>query len=77
MESILQFVPTVVFHQSTKRLIEEAFDAACRELPDENRSAQVHEIMVKRIMDAVREGERSIARLRELALAGIVNAEGA
>jgi hypothetical protein len=75
--SILRFVPTVVFHQSTEQLMDEAFDAACRELRDENQSEQVHEIVAKRIMDAVREGERSIARLREFALAGLVNAERA
>jgi hypothetical protein len=69
--SILPFIPIGVFDEATIRTIGHAFDAACKELHDTGQPAVVHEVMIKRIIVAVQQGERNAMRLRDAALTGL------
>jgi hypothetical protein len=53
------------------KLVGQAFDAACRELHDRGQPPIVQEILAKRIIDAVRRGERDPERLRDAALSAL------
>lgn len=55
----------------------DAFDAACKQLHKAGQPAQVYEIMAKRIVEAARNGERSVTVLRDAALAGLYRGTGA
>jgi hypothetical protein len=69
--AILPFIrPRSDFDDDVTRLMGEAFDAACKELHD-GHPDDLREIMAKRIIDAVRLGERDVVRLRRLALAAL------
>ncbi len=68
---ILPFIPRNVFDDAATRVMGEAFDAACKELHDTGQPELVHEVMAKRIIAAAQRGERSVARLRDIALAGL------
>ncbi len=72
---ILPFIPRNVFDDTTTRIMGEAFDAACKELYDTGQPELVHEVMAKRIIAAARKGERSVTRLRDIALAGLKDAK--
>jgi hypothetical protein len=48
-----------------------AFDAVCRELRDKGQPPIVQEVLAKRILNAVRCGERDPERLRDAALSAI------
>ena len=52
------------------KLMGEAFDAACRELLDKGQPPIVQEVLAKRILSAVRRGERDPERLRDAAAIG-------
>jgi hypothetical protein len=70
--SILPFLrPRGDFDDGLTKLMGEAFDAACRELHDKGQPSIVHEVMAKRIIDAVKRGERNRGRLRDVALSAI------
>ncbi len=71
MASIIPFIPRNVFDDAATRLMGEAFDAACKELHDTGQPELVHEVMAKRIIAAAQKGERSVARLRDITVAGL------
>jgi hypothetical protein len=67
--SILRFLrPRRDFDDALTKLMGEAFEAACRELHDGGQPPIVQEVMAKRIIDAVKRGERNPRRLRDAAL---------
>jgi len=47
----------------------EAFDGACKELHDKGQPKIVYEVIAKRIIEAVKNGERDPIRLRNAGLA--------
>ena len=53
------------------KLMGDAFAEACRELHDKGQPPIVQEVLAKRILNAVRRGERDPERLREAALSAI------
>jgi hypothetical protein len=69
--SIIPFIARGVFDETATRIIDEAFDAARKEMHDDGRSALVYEVMAHRIRTAARNGERDVTRLKDIALAGI------
>ena len=72
MASILPLVrKRCDFDDSLTNLMGEAFDAACRGLCDTGQPAIVQEVLAKRILAAVRSGERDPKRLRDGALSAI------
>ncbi len=71
MGSIIAFLPRGVFDDKTTRLMGDAFDSACVALHDKGQPTIVHEIMARRIIVAVRKGERNPRRLRDAALAAV------
>lgn len=69
MISIIPFLkPDAAFDADITKVMDDAFDAACRELHDTGQPHVVKEIMAKRIIDAVRNGERNPQRLCAKAL---------
>jgi len=75
LSAVVPFLPRNVFDDAATRLIGEAFDAACKELHDTGQPELVHEVMAKRIIAAAADGERNVARLRDIALAGLRDAK--
>jgi hypothetical protein len=71
--SILPFIlkDGNVFDDRMTRIIGDAFDGACSELRDAGQPAIVYEVIAKRIIDAARNGERDVVRLRDAGLAGL------
>jgi hypothetical protein len=70
MATILPFVRAKVqFDDETTRLMGEAFDAASVGLQDRGQPAIAYEIAAKRIIEAVKNGERDPTRLRDAGLA--------
>jgi hypothetical protein len=70
MATILPFVRAKVeFDDETTRLMGEAFDEASVSLQDRGQPAIAYEIAAKRIIEAVKNGERDPARLRDAGLA--------
>jgi hypothetical protein len=70
--SILPFIrPRSDFDDEITRIMGEAFDAACKEIPDAQARPVAHEAIARRIIDAARKGERDPARLRDIALAAL------
>jgi hypothetical protein len=59
------------FDDGTTALMGEAYQAACEALEGKQPDV-VREVLAKRILHAVRTGERDGQRLREIALAGIL-----
>jgi hypothetical protein len=49
----------------------EAFDSSCEALHDTGQPPVVYEVIAKRIIDAVRIGERDVMRLRNVGLAAL------
>lgn len=60
-----------VFDDHVTRIMGEAFDNACEELHDSGQPPIVYEVIAKRIIDAVRGGERDVMRLRNVGLAAL------
>lgn len=58
----------VVFDDAAVRIIGEAFDAACKELPCIEQSELIRESMARKIIGAAASGERDVLRLRDVAL---------
>jgi hypothetical protein len=60
--------PRVVFDDAAVRIIGEAFDAACKELPYIEQGELIRESMARKIIGAAASGERDVLRLRDVAL---------
>jgi len=72
MTSIIPFIAPGVFDDATTSIMGAAFDAACRELHDKGQPPpSVQEVAAKRIINAVRRGERNVEKLRDAALVGL------
>jgi hypothetical protein len=72
MASILPFIrKRNDFDDGLTQLMGDAFEEACRELHDKGQPPVVQEVLAKRILDAVRRGERDPKRLRDAALSAI------
>ena len=64
----------VVFDDAAVRIIGEAFDAACKELPYIEQSELIRESMARKIIGAAASGERDVLRLRDAALSVLKSA---
>ena len=73
MASILPFIRKTgtVFDDRVTKIMGDAFDSACKELHDSGQSPIVYEVIAKRIIDAVKGGERDVMRLRNVGLAAL------
>ena len=73
MASILPFIRKTgtVFDDRMTKIMGEAFDSACKELHDSGQPPIVYEVIAKRIIDAVKGGERDVMRLRNAGLAAL------
>jgi hypothetical protein len=60
----------IVFDDRVTQVIGEAFDNACRELYT-GQPTIVHEVIAKRIIDAAKNGERDLVRLRNAGLTAL------
>jgi hypothetical protein len=71
--SILPFVRKAgaVFDDHVTQIMGEAFDDACKELHDTGQPPIVYEVIAKRIIDAAKNGERDLVRLRDVGLAAL------
>jgi hypothetical protein len=71
--SILQFIRKTgaVFDDHATQIMGESFEAACKELHDKGQPQIVYEVIAKRIIDAAKNGERDIDRLRNAGLAAL------
>jgi hypothetical protein len=71
--SILPFIRRAgaVFDGEATALMGVAFDSACKELHDTGQPDIVYEVIAKRIIDAVKNGERDPDRLLDTGLAGL------
>ena len=69
--SILPFIQKagIAFDDRVTKIIGEAFDDACEELHDKGQPSIVYEVIAKRIIDAAKNGERDVIRLRNAGLA--------
>ena len=70
MASILTFIGKAggVFDDHVDQIMGEAFDRACKELHDKGQPEIDYEVIAKRIIDAVKNGERDPIRLRNAGL---------
>ena len=73
MASILPFIRKAggVFDDRITQIMGEAFDDACKELHDAGQPPIVYEVIAKRIIDAAKDGERDLVRLRNAGLAAL------
>jgi hypothetical protein len=72
MATILPFIrPETAFDEYATSAMGLAFDAACAELLETNRSQLVREIIAERIIEAAKRGERDPVRLSNFAIAAI------
>ena len=73
MASILPFVRKtgITFDDHATKALGEAFDAACKALHDTGQPEIVYEVIAKRIIDAAKNGERDVDRLRDAGLAAL------
>jgi hypothetical protein len=71
--SILPFIRKAgpAFDDRITKIMGEAFDSACKALHDTGQPAIVYEVIAKRIIDGVANGERDPVRLRNAALAAL------
>ena len=73
MASILPFIRKTgtVFDDRVTKIMGDAFDSAGKELHDSGQPPIVYEVIAKRIIDAVKGGERDVMRLRNVGLAAL------
>jgi hypothetical protein len=64
--------PDADFDAATIGIMSEAFATACLTLSDEQQPLAVREAMALRIIEAVSNGERDPARLRDIGLIGVL-----
>jgi hypothetical protein len=76
MASIHPFIPHGEFDDATTKIMGQAFDAAIKELPAIDHPELIHELMAKRIVLAVQEGEREVNFLRDSAVALLASLAG-
>ena len=57
------------FDDNVTKAMGEAFDAACKALHDSGQPQIVYEVIAQRIIDAAKNGERDVNRLRDAGLA--------
>jgi hypothetical protein len=71
--SILTFIGKAggVFDDRVTQIMGEAFDRACKDLHDKGQPEIVYEVIAKRIIQAVKNGERDPIRLRNAGLAAL------
>jgi hypothetical protein len=71
--SILPFIRKagIVFDDRVTQVIGEAFDNACTHLRDTGQPTIVYEVIATRIIDAARNGERDLVRLRNAGLTAL------
>src|SRR6266576_6304095 len=71
--SILTFIGKAggVFDDRVTQIMGEAFDRACKDLHDKGQPEIVYEVIAKRIIEAVKNGERDPIRLRKAGLAAL------
>jgi hypothetical protein len=71
--SILPFIRNAgaVFDDRVTQIVDEAFDAACAKLHDKGQPTIVYEVMAQRIIDAAKNGERDVVRLRNAGLTAL------
>jgi len=71
--SILPFIRKAgaVFDDRATQTMGEAFDSACKVLHDTGQPAGVYEVVARRIIDAAKNGERDLVRLRYAGLAAL------
>jgi hypothetical protein len=70
MATILPFIrPETAFDEFATSAMGVAFDAACVDLKDGERSNLLREVIAERIIEAAKRGERDPERLRSIALA--------
>jgi hypothetical protein len=71
--SILRFIRKAdgVFDDQVTEVMGRAFDSACKELHDAGQPEIVYEVIAKRIIDAAKNGERDLVRLRNAGLTGL------
>ena len=71
MASILTFIGKAgpIFDDGVTQIMGEAFDRACKDLHDKGQPEIVYEVIAKRIIEAVKNGERDPIRLRSAGLA--------
>jgi len=71
--SILPFIrkADTVFDDRMTEIMGEAFDSARKELHDTGQPPIVYEVIARRIIDAVRGGERDVMRLCNVGLAAL------
>ena len=71
MASIIQFIRRPSdFDDALTTVLGEAFDAACRDLPQKD--DPLREIIARRIIQAAQKGERDPDRLRAIASTGLI-----
>jgi hypothetical protein len=66
------FPPGADFDAATIRIMSEAFDTACLTLSDEQQPHTIREAIALRIIEAIIDGERNPARLRDIGLNGFL-----
>jgi hypothetical protein len=73
LASILPFIRKAgtVFDDRVTQIMGGAFDEACEALRDSGQPAIVYEDIAKRIIDAARNGERDLVRLRNAGLTAV------
>jgi hypothetical protein len=74
MASILPFLRVgsdSAFDDEATRVMGLAFEAACAELPDNNLSPLVRELLAERIIEAAKRGERDPQRLCSIAISAV------
>jgi hypothetical protein len=67
---IFVFIPRNVFDDATTKVMGDAFDTACKALPN-NQPGVMHEIMARRIVRAAGKGERDVNKLCATALGAV------
>jgi hypothetical protein len=72
MASILKFINKLelgsMFDDHARRVMDEAFRAACEDLSDTGQPSDIYEAVATRIIEAARSGERDPNKLRDRAL---------
>ena len=72
MLSIIPFLPRGVFDDEATKVMDEAFDSACKALhPSGQPEKVVQNSVARRIILAARKGERDVRRLSAAALTGL------
>jgi hypothetical protein len=67
--SIIQFIPSgSFFDDHLTHVLGEAYDSACKNLPESAQAATIREIVARRIIAAAEKGERDPKQLHEVGI---------